>query len=200
MGFCVQRVSYTWVFWTLAIVNAIQLALYIPLGPETRYIPFQDRRKSAVKRQYAWFHRIDPIPWKFTQFIEPLFLARHANVLLPSFGHGVIFMFTSVYLTILLPRKESYNPVPTIHLLTSRCRGLSACLPLQSPTTRSSIPGVDHWHNPGRALCRARLRLVDEATSCENRYPAASLLQTLAVMARICHTRHRDCRLQRTVC
>lgn len=154
MGFCVQRVSYTWIFWTLAIVNGIQLALYIPFGPETRYIRFQDRQESTIKTQSsAFIHRVDPTPWKIVHFIEPLFLAKYTNVLLPSFGHGVIFMFTSVYLTILMPRmmKSIFRP-----LSPSRCslpyRSISTGLPFRPSTARPTVSWSDGWHYPWRSL------------------------------------------------
>jgi len=105
MGFVAQYASWRWIYWILAIINFVQLVLYIFFGPETRYIRRGvEHRGSAFKQEYLQFKRIDPNPFSAYEFIQPLSLFRLPSVLVPSFAYAIVFQFASVLLTVEIPQ------------------------------------------------------------------------------------------------
>ncbi|KIW01524.1 uncharacterized protein PV09_07002 [Verruconis gallopava] len=112
MGFVAYHVGYRWIYWIFAITNAVQFVAYLFLSPETRYMRTDDPSttdasvagKSSFKSAYFSFRRIDPAPFRAVEFIEPLFLGKHASVLLPTIAYSVVFGFTSVFLTVEIPQ------------------------------------------------------------------------------------------------
>ncbi|KAL9095843.1 MAG: hypothetical protein Q9165_001840 [Trypethelium subeluteriae] len=115
MGFVAYHVGFVWIFWIYAIINGIQFILYLFLGPETRYIRRGiTNRGSAFKQEYLSFRRIDPSPLRARDFIEPLFLARHTAILIPSISYSIVFGFASVLVTVEIPQlflpKFGFNP------------------------------------------------------------------------------------------
>jgi hypothetical protein len=106
MGFVVyQTGNYRWIFWVLAIINGIQFIAYIFLGPETRYIPQAGKHAgSAFKQQYITLGRLDPSPFRMYEFIQPLELAKHATILIPTIAYTIVFGFCSVLLTVEIPQ------------------------------------------------------------------------------------------------
>ncbi|KAI9708830.1 MAG: hypothetical protein M1820_003785 [Bogoriella megaspora] len=115
MGFVAYHVGYVWIFWINAIINAIQFLTYLFLGPETRYMRLNaPHHQSAFKQQYLTLQRIDPHPLNPLEFIQPLFLARHAAILIPTISYSIVFGFASVLLTVEIPQlflpKFGFNP------------------------------------------------------------------------------------------
>jgi MFS family permease len=111
MGFVAYHVGYRWIYWIFAIINAVQFIAYLFLSPETRYIRAEEpvaaqmnNSTSSFKKSYLTFKRIDPTPFKAIEFIEPLFMARHMSMLLPSVAYSIVFGFTSVFLTVEIPQ------------------------------------------------------------------------------------------------
>jgi len=109
MGFVIYRVGYRWVYWIYAIINFVQFLAYLFLSPETRYLrasdaPTPNNARSAFKKEYLTFGRIDPAPFKVKEFIEPLFLARYATILIPTIAYAIVFGFASVFLTVEIPQ------------------------------------------------------------------------------------------------
>lgn len=110
MGFVVQRVSYTWIFWIFAIMNAVHLILYIFLGPETLYIrdaksTSHPSRASSFRARFFRFRRINPQPLRAKDFIRPaVFGFQHITVFIPALAYGLVFAFCSVFLTVLVPQ------------------------------------------------------------------------------------------------
>lgn len=115
MGFVAYHVGYRWIFWILAIVNGVQFIAYLFLGPETRYlrqgVPHQG---SAFKQEYLTFARLDPAPFSFYEFIQPLSLFRYTSIAVPTLAYTIVFGFASVLLTVEIPQifipKFGFNP------------------------------------------------------------------------------------------
>eukprot|EP00136_Aspergillus_niger_P001056 XP_001389854.2 MFS multidrug transporter [Aspergillus niger CBS 513.88] len=103
-GFVAQRVGYQWIYWTLAITNAVQFILYIFFGPETRYIGTDMHSTSAFKHQYLSIRRIDPTPFKLAEFYHPLTLITNIPVLIASAAYAMVFLFASVMNSVEVPQ------------------------------------------------------------------------------------------------
>ncbi|KAL4963769.1 putative MFS multidrug transporter [Aspergillus stella-maris] len=101
-GFVAERVGYRWIYWVLAITNAVQFILYLICGPETRYIA---PTASPFKRQYLTFgSRIDSTPFTATEFIRPLYLFTNIPVLLSAIAYSMVFLFCSVLNSVEVPQ------------------------------------------------------------------------------------------------
>jgi len=118
-GFVTYRAGFRWIYWTLAIINAVQLVLYALFGPETRYIRHnhaQDAQSGfeAFKESYLKFRRIDPTPITLVEFVSPLRLAKYPCVVIPAVAYAMVFLFASVLITVEVPQlfaeKFHFNP------------------------------------------------------------------------------------------
>ena len=123
MGFVTFRAGWHWIYWTLVIVrllyetfrmrltgfepqvNVVQFVLYIPFGPETRYVRSTHQKdatatppapKSTTRQGYFNFTRIDPEPLRFYDFYQPILLASKASIFIPAISYAIIFNFSSV--------------------------------------------------------------------------------------------------------
>ncbi|KAI3342594.1 major facilitator superfamily domain-containing protein [Ustulina deusta] len=104
-GFVALRVGYRWIYWTLAITNAVQLLLYFFFGSETRYIRGQDNQApSNYVRRLVHFRRIDSAPLTIWDFIRPLRLASFPCIVIPAIAHAMIFTLASVFPTLEIPQ------------------------------------------------------------------------------------------------
>ncbi|KAJ5874890.1 uncharacterized protein N7529_003320 [Penicillium soppii] len=104
-GFVAQRVGYRWIYWILAITNAVEFILYVFFGPETRYIGADIQSKSsAFKAEYMSFRRIDPTPFKMNEFWHPLTLFTNIPVLLAAIAYSMVFLFCSVLNSVEVPQ------------------------------------------------------------------------------------------------
>ncbi|KAJ5183876.1 hypothetical protein N7492_001492 [Penicillium capsulatum] len=104
-GFVAQRVGYRWIYWVLAITNAVEFVLYIFFGPETRYIGSAiQSRSSAMRREYLSFRRIDLTPIEISEFIHPLTLFANVPVLLAAIAYAMVFLFASVLNSVEVPQ------------------------------------------------------------------------------------------------
>ncbi|KAL1846569.1 hypothetical protein Plec18170_009148 [Paecilomyces lecythidis] len=104
-GFVTQRVNYRWIYWILAIINAVEFVLYIFFGPETRYVGSDvGSESSALKREYMSLRRIDPTPMKVSEFIHPLTLCTNIPVLLAAIVYAMVFLFASVMNSVEVPK------------------------------------------------------------------------------------------------
>ncbi|KAK7408897.1 hypothetical protein QQX98_008901 [Neonectria punicea] len=114
-GFVAMRVGYRWIYWTLAITNAVQLVVYFFVGPETRYVPghLQKNKDTSLRQHYLGFSRIDPTPLSLRTFVQPLFFATRLCVVIPAMAHAMVFLWGSVVITIeipqLYPEKYGFN-------------------------------------------------------------------------------------------
>ncbi|KAF2755489.1 MFS multidrug transporter [Pseudovirgaria hyperparasitica] len=113
MGFVAEHIGYRWIYWVLAITNLVQLLLYIPFGPETRYMRVShtptttkpNPKPSPFKAQYlSILTRIDPTPLTALEFLHPLSLAAYPSILIPTLSYTFVFGFASVYLTVEIPQ------------------------------------------------------------------------------------------------
>ncbi|KAF4121501.1 putative arabinose efflux permease, MFS family [Geosmithia morbida] len=116
-GFVAERVSYRWIFWTLAITNGVQFILHALLGPETRFEPASDvplERTSRFRREYLSFRRIDQTPLRLATFLSPLRLVTYPNVILPAAAYSMVFLWGSVMTTFeipqIFPEKFGFGP------------------------------------------------------------------------------------------
>ncbi|KNG90364.1 MFS multidrug transporter, partial [Aspergillus nomiae NRRL 13137] len=104
-GFVAQRVGYRWIYWVLAITNACELILYIFFGPETRYIGAEVQSSgSPFKREYLSVGRIDPTPFRLSEFFHPLSLFTNIPVLLATIAYSMVFLFASVLNSVEVPQ------------------------------------------------------------------------------------------------
>ncbi|KAJ5233098.1 hypothetical protein N7468_006054 [Penicillium chermesinum] len=104
-GFVAQRVGYRWIYWVLAITNGVQFILYIFFGPETLYRGSDVQTElSAFKREYISFRRIDPSPFRVTEFVHPLSLFTNIPVLLATISYSMVFLFASVMNSVEVPQ------------------------------------------------------------------------------------------------
>lgn len=106
MGFVTEQTGdYRWIYWVLAIINGIQFIAYIFLGPETRYIRRGvEHRGSAFKQEYMQFRRIDPNPFSFYDFVQPLSLFKYPTIVIPTCAYSIVFGFSSVLMTVEIPQ------------------------------------------------------------------------------------------------
>ncbi|KAJ0414458.1 major facilitator superfamily domain-containing protein [Aspergillus carlsbadensis] len=100
-GFVAERVGYRWIYWTLAITNAVQFILYVFFGPETRYLA---PSSSPVKSQYLTLARIDRTPFTVSEFFHPLTLFTNIPVLLSAVAYSMVFLFASVLNSVEVPQ------------------------------------------------------------------------------------------------
>ncbi|KAJ5091132.1 hypothetical protein NUU61_006002 [Penicillium alfredii] len=104
-GFVAQRVGYRWIYWILAITNAVEFILYTFFGPETRYVGADiEARSSALKHEYMSFRRIDPTPFRVSEFIHPLTLFMNVPVLFAAAAYSMVFLFASVMNSVEVPQ------------------------------------------------------------------------------------------------
>ncbi|CAG8930050.1 unnamed protein product [Penicillium salamii] len=104
-GFVALRVGYRWIYYTLAIVNAVQFILYFCLGSESLYLRnTASGHTSSIKRSLFKFARINPAPLKLSDFIHPLSYVSKPCVLIPAAAYAMIFLWGSVIPTIEIPQ------------------------------------------------------------------------------------------------
>ncbi|KAF9737648.1 hypothetical protein PMIN02_001271 [Paraphaeosphaeria minitans] len=105
-GFVTYNVGYRWIYWIFAIVNGVQLFLYIFLGPETRFIRHHKAVQDLPSFQdsYFKFRRIDPTPITAYEFVSPLRLAVCPCVMIPAASYATVFLFASVLSTVEVPQ------------------------------------------------------------------------------------------------
>ncbi|CAI7651659.1 unnamed protein product [Penicillium glandicola] len=104
-GFVTYRVGYHWIYWILAMINGVQLILYLFLGPETRYLGSGiDSKESTMKIEYMSLRRIDPTAFSWFEFVRPLTMARHPSILIPACAYAMIFLFGSILATVEVPQ------------------------------------------------------------------------------------------------
>ncbi|RHZ46621.1 putative MFS multidrug transporter [Aspergillus thermomutatus] len=109
-GFVAQRVGYRWIYWVLAITNAVQFLLYLFFGPETRYTgtdlgsSSSSSSSSAFQREYLSLRRIDPTPFTVREFYHPLTLFTNPPVLIAACAYAMVFLFGSVLNSVEVPQ------------------------------------------------------------------------------------------------
>ncbi|KAF7182849.1 hypothetical protein CNMCM7691_002593 [Aspergillus felis] len=104
-GFVAQRVGYRWIYWILAITNAVQFILYLFFGPETRYIgKDMGTGQTAFQREYLSVRRIDPTPFTLREFYHPLTLFTNIPVLTAACAYAMVFLFGSVLNSVEVPQ------------------------------------------------------------------------------------------------
>jgi len=75
------------------------------LQPETRYIRQGVQHEGSVfKQEYMQFRRIDPNPFSFYEFIQPLSLFKYASIAVPTVAYAMVFLFASVMTTVEIPQ------------------------------------------------------------------------------------------------
>jgi len=117
LGFVAQYLSYRWIYWLLAIINGVQLVLYIFFGPESRYLRRGvEHHGSSVKQEYFNFTRIDPTPLTALDFVQPFKFFWYPRVLIPSVAYAIVFLLASVLVTVEIPQlfgpKFHFTPQP----------------------------------------------------------------------------------------
>ncbi|KAK7181600.1 hypothetical protein DPSP01_011397 [Paraphaeosphaeria sporulosa] len=105
-GFVTYNVGYRWIYWIFAIINGVQLFLYIFLGPETRFIRHHKSIQDlpSFKDSYFRFRRIDPTPITAYEFVSPLRLVMYPCVMIPAASYAMVFLFASVLSTVEVPQ------------------------------------------------------------------------------------------------
>ncbi|OQU93664.1 hypothetical protein CLAIMM_00144 [Cladophialophora immunda] len=119
MGFLIKSQGWRWVYRVFAILEFVLFVLYYLLSPETLYRPDingrehnEDENRSSAPRRNWWLRfarRIDPAPLRMFDFIEPLWLLRHWNILVVNIAYSVAHNFV---LTLLLVEMSTlYEPL-----------------------------------------------------------------------------------------
>ncbi|KOS42183.1 hypothetical protein ACN38_g6923 [Penicillium nordicum] len=114
-GFVALRVGYRWIYYILAIVNAIQFVLYLFFGSESLYVRSNvpSNNVVAAKQSLFGFSRIDPTPLKLWDFFQPLSYVMKSCVIIPAVAYAMIFLWGSIALTIeishIYPAKFGFN-------------------------------------------------------------------------------------------
>lgn len=111
MGFVAYRVGYRWIYYILACANAVNLLLYLFLGPETLYMrsnkesSMQSRQSnmSAYRRQFWHLSRIDPTPLRLYDFVQPLTMIAKPSIAIPTIAHATIFLF-AIFISLMIPQ------------------------------------------------------------------------------------------------
>ncbi|KAF1988400.1 MFS general substrate transporter [Aulographum hederae CBS 113979] len=114
-GFVSYRLDYRWIYWILAMINGVQLILYLFLGPETRYLRRGvSHEGSNFKQQYLTFRRIDTKPLNFLDFVRPIAMVMRPPVAIAAAAYAMIFLFGNVMISVELPQlfleKFHFNP------------------------------------------------------------------------------------------
>ena len=101
-GFVAQRVTYRWIYWTLAMTNGVQLVLYFFFGPESRYMRGGD--EATKPHGLFLFRRIDASSITAYEFIAPFRFFSKPCVVIPTVAYSMVFLFTSVMITVEIPQ------------------------------------------------------------------------------------------------
>ncbi|KAJ5827835.1 Major facilitator superfamily domain general substrate transporter [Penicillium robsamsonii] len=101
-GFVALRVGYRWIYYILAIVNAIQFATYFLFGSESLYVRdnVPANNVTAAKQSLFKFSRIDPAPLRLWDFVQPLSYVMKPCVIIPAAAYAMVFLWGSIALTI----------------------------------------------------------------------------------------------------
>ncbi|CAI7669075.1 unnamed protein product [Penicillium viridicatum] len=101
-GFVALRVGYRWIYYILAIVNAVQSVLYFFFGSESLYLRSNvpSNNVVAAKQSLFGFSRIDPTPLKLWDFFQPLSYVMRPCVIIPAVAYAMVFLWGSIALTI----------------------------------------------------------------------------------------------------
>lgn len=105
-GFVALRVSYRWIYYILAITNAVQFLLYLFFGRESRYIPGSTKVSptKGFAGKFLNFRRIDPTPLTAVEFVRPLFMALRPCVIIPAVAYSMVFLWGSIMISIEIPQ------------------------------------------------------------------------------------------------
>ncbi|KAI5306232.1 hypothetical protein KEM56_001744 [Ascosphaera pollenicola] len=126
MGFVAYHTgSWQWIYWILAITNAVQFVLYILLSPETLYNRGHTQTAAEVReasgskgssfvKQYLTFGRKGPKPLSLDDFTSFIKFFAFPNILLPAISYAVVFNFANVMGTVEIPQiftpRFHFNP------------------------------------------------------------------------------------------
>ncbi|KAF9884625.1 hypothetical protein FE257_001447 [Aspergillus nanangensis] len=108
MGFVSKHLGYEWIFWLFAIMNFIQVIVYLWIGEETM-VPADNidyPKAGAVKRGFFSKmipRRLDSRPLRAREFIEPLFMSRYSRVIVPAIAHSIVFCYGNIALIVEMP-------------------------------------------------------------------------------------------------
>lgn len=110
-GFVTFRANYRFIFWILAIINAVQFVLYFFFGPETLYLRSEDappaytnEKASGFVVKYLNFRRINPRKLTVHDYFEPLRMIARPCAVLPALAYSTVFLFGSILTTIEIPQ------------------------------------------------------------------------------------------------
>jgi len=101
-GFLAFRITYRWIYWTLAITNAVQFVLYLCLGHESRYMRGGD--EATKPHGLFLFRRIDSSKITAYEFIRPFRFFGKICVVIPTFAYSIVFLLTGVMITVEIPQ------------------------------------------------------------------------------------------------
>ncbi|KAL2148032.1 hypothetical protein VTI28DRAFT_88 [Corynascus sepedonium] len=122
LGFAAVRVGYRWIYWILAITNAVQFILYFFLGYETLYrgpapspSPCPPTASTAPYfKQLLSFSRIDRTPLRMWDFIQPLIFAVRPCVVIPAAAYAMVFLWGNITMSVetgaLFPERFGFDP------------------------------------------------------------------------------------------
>lgn len=98
-GFVVQHAGLNWLYWTLAITNAIQVAAYLWTNAETVTTKLNGQ-KSLGRLSFT---RLDPTPLTIWDFLRPLVFFGRYKVMIPAAAYALTFTYSNTAITVGLP-------------------------------------------------------------------------------------------------
>ena len=104
MGFVVQHASVDWVFWIFVIINFVLFLGYLVLPIETLYIRAENSPDGVAHTNKSLIpQRIDPKPFELLNFVQPLTLIRHVDVLIPACSYAIAFCYANIVIIVEMP-------------------------------------------------------------------------------------------------
>lgn len=109
MGFVVQHLGVSWVYWIFAILNFAQLIAYIILGEETRHLkPVEPGHFPQQKWGRAFHSRLAArsniaSPLSVQEFMRPFSVVVYPRILIPAVAHAIIFCYANISIVVEMP-------------------------------------------------------------------------------------------------
>lgn len=109
MGFVVQHLEVSWVYWIFAILNFAQLTAYIILGEETRHLePVEPGHFPEQKYGPAFLSRLAARSslsslLSVQEFLRPFSVVVYPRILIPAVAHAIIFCYANISIVVEMP-------------------------------------------------------------------------------------------------
>ncbi|KAK2777456.1 hypothetical protein FQN53_002229 [Emmonsiellopsis sp. PD_33] len=103
MGFVTKHIGFTWIFWIFAILNFVQLVVYIAFGAETLFPREEVMNGATLPKTGLIPRRIGSAPLSFSGIVAPFSLARYVDVVIPALSYAIIFCYANIVIVVEMP-------------------------------------------------------------------------------------------------